>query len=316
MENNIELVYSSVKTYRRIFADLIDAFLVGFTTFLLFSLSNMIVVNMPFYSEMKRSREAVQNESGLYVEGYNMAEYYTNDDAHSYSEKKTILATAIDSFYSNPYFFNSNEAKSLYNVRKTVASNNGLSLFISVEGNLQEADVSPESLFTFYKTEISEQCIGYVIKSGTYVETSKTIFLTAAIQVLIYLTVSVFLYFGLFPTLIFKRGRQTIGRKVFKIALLGKDALVVGPWQSVLRCAFIYFVYFWLGFLGFLIPEIISVTMLVMSKRSQNLVDYVLNQYEVDCRDDDVFMDYGDYEAANESRQAATLENKNLEAKL
>lgn len=316
MENK-KLEYSVPKKHKRFLANLIDLFCIGFTTFLLFALSNMIVNEMPSYKAELQTRHKIQIDSGLYAEdGTDIVTYVNSDEVNfvTTEEKKNYLKDKIDEFYNNPYFFNldNNTAKKEYDERKLNASSEGVMLFVMDNNNIIENNVNPELLYTFYQSEIQDYCLGYFLYNDAYLNTTKTITIVTFLQILIDLTISVIIFYLIFPLTFFRRGRLTFGRCVFKIGLIAKNALNVTWGKFVLRFIFVYFVYFIVSFVSLLIPIFVSFSMQFFSKRGQNLVDYVLNQYMVDITTEEIYLNYGDYVSRKDLKNNAKLENNRL----
>ena len=55
--------------------------------------------------------------------------------------------------------------------------------------------------------------------------------------------------------------------------------------------------------------------MAFLSKRRQNLAEYVTNIYLVDNRSQEIYLDYGDYVVHTDERENATLENPDFRTK-
>lgn len=314
-ENKEELVYSKAPIWKRLVSSLIDFSLTILLAFTIFSLLNMAGQSLPVVKRQNEIRESLQLESGLY-EGKEVAiDEYANDESSPYStyeEKKDFLSFRLSSFYDNEKFANADD-KASYAKRKEGASNGDAYLFrVDENGELVENPVNPSYLYDFYVEELNDYALAVLFSSGEYAEATKNIFLSGAIEFAIGLTLSVPTFYLLFPLVFFKRGRQTLGKKLLNVSLIGPNALNVSTKGTIFRYLFIYFVYYLLGFFSFLLVEIVSLFMLFFSKRRTNLVDYVLAQYEVDTTLATVYLDYADYLEAKQAKEKARLENNAL----
>lgn len=311
---NKELVYTPAKRWKRITAFLLDAILFLFTAVTLFSIANMALQEAPFLKENNAKRLSIQNESGLYVEGNLISSYVDMSESglSTNREKKDFLKERIDTFYVSS--FSNADARKEYQTRQLEYQYNDDFLFEKNEkGLVEEKPLNPEYFVSFYKEEVSNHCLSYLYTSSEYAQTTITSLITMIVEFAICLLLSSFLFYLVFPLWVFKRGHQTLGRKAFKISLLSVKAVNVKTGSYVGRYFFILFVYIFLGFFSFLLPEFVSLGMLLFSSRHQDLVDYVFNHYEVDSSNQEVYLDLADYHLHMQEREKATLENKDLD---
>ncbi len=308
----IELEYRVAPIWRRFVAMLVDLFFIVLVGFLLFGLSNMALNETEWFKGVAATRGALQEQSGLYISGTSLSDYYRGDGALSVREKKEAMGAALEAFYDNPDFCGET-AMEEYVSRKEEAMEGVTFLFVEDEnGVLVENDVNPQYLFDFYCDELDFHALGYLASHPEYAETTRFYFWSSSIQIAVYLTLSVTLFWLVLPLTAFRRGRMTIGRKMMGVAILGSNALTPSWWQYLLRFLFIYFIYLWIGLFAFLLPELVSVAMQMLSKRQQDLAEYVLNQYSVDARGKDVYLDYGDYLLYKDRKGRASLLNKEI----
>ena len=90
------------------------------------------------------------------------------------------------------------------------------------------------------------------------------------------------------------------------------DGMSLSWWRYTLRFIFIYFVYVILGFGSFTITLIVGLSMMLLSKRNQDLAEYTLNQYSVDGRGVEIYMDIGEYLAAMDNKAKTHLRNEEI----
>ena len=310
-----QVVYSKAKKYRRFLAFMTDAFILVLSTFLLFGAAHQGVRNLPFHQEQSSIRNEIRLSSGLYVKNGNgdivsiVSYVKDNTEYPSAITKKNYLSPRIDTFYTMKEFVGDGELLGQYEVRKSKATRDNVHLFITVDGKIVENSVNPTYLYEFYADEISSYCNGYLLRSSRYVKTTSVIFLTVVVEVLIYVTLMFAIFYVIIPLFAFKRGRKTLGRASFRIGLVANNALNVSTKRFLVRCLFEYVVMLLLNFFAVFIPLVISLFLVLFSKNSQGLVDYVVGIHQVDVTVDDIYLDYGDYLTRQEKREEASIEN-------
>ena len=94
------------------------------------------------------------------------------------------------------------------------------------------------------------------------------------------------------PTLIFKRGRKTIGKLVYKIGVVDKRFLNISWKKNLARFAIFYFAIYLLSMVTLAIPVIITFTMKVFTKNKQSFTDYMLGLMEVDTQNKKIYNSY------------------------
>lgn len=315
MENKKELVYSPASFGKRIGAFFIDALLLLLAAMTFFSLINMAAQEMPFSKENYQTRTNIQNESGLYVEGTLLSSYVTTDEANlsSYREKKDFLSDRLEKFYASDSFFPDTSKYNEYSTRRLEYKYEGLNLFIENDGKVEEVSANPQYFYDFYVVEVENYALPCLYSNKDYANTTIVSLLSMIVEFIISITISAIIFYLVLPLTIFKRGRQTLGKKLLKISLISVKAVNLKTSNYILRFIFIYFIYIVLGFFSFLLPEILSLAMLAFSKRRQDLVDYVFNHYQVDSKDKEIYLDLADYDLHMRAKDKAKLENKDLE---
>ena len=113
--------------------------------------------------------------------------------------------------------------------------------------------------------------------------------------------------------LILKRGRKTIGMYLFKISLVGGDALNVRGKILLFRNVLLLLIGYWLTIFTFGIPWLVSLTMMTFSKTGQDFFDYMSGTYVVSTKDKDIYLDYAEYLARTEESKKASIENRDFE---
>ena len=320
VNNKIEVVYKKVKISKRLLAYFIDIGLFLMTTFILFSIINIPVTRSKWYQGNSDHLTQLRNESGLYEKGIVIYTYLDNKKDMTDQEKKDLISSRIDTFYQNTtYISNLEKMATQYNNRKLKATSKGVHLFIVDPEDESKIIENPvvvyKKLYNFYKTEVSDYAVGYLLKNTEYFNCVKFMFLTAAIEFVLLLLVTYTLYYLIFPLCIFRRGRQTLGMKLEKIGLITVHADNITAGKFVLRFFFNLGVFVILDFVAFLIPAIVSMTMMFINKANQNLVNYVFNDYAVDITNQQIYLNAAEREESAFKLQEISIENKDLRLK-
>ena len=315
--NKIEVVYVKAKLGKRLFAHFIDLSILFLATMIFFTITNVIVTHSGFYLYKEEQLTQMRNESKMYEKGVVITTYVQNDELYpSYAAKKDELSSRIDEFYQNPTYIISEDTVKDYNKRKLEAVDNNVHLFVVENSKIVENNVvSHEVLYNFYVNEIDNYALANLFHSSDYFYLVSFNFLTSAIQVAILLFVNFVVLYLILPTTCFKRGRQTIGMKLEKIGLISLSAVNVTTGKYVGRFFFNYFVFFILDFVGFLIPAIVSVTMMFVTKTNSNLPNYVFNDYAVDNTDKTIYLNSIERAESEFKLQEISIENKDFTLK-
>jgi uncharacterized RDD family membrane protein YckC len=314
-----EIEYEKAPLGRRWLSIFVDLFIWIFSAAVLFSLSNMALRQAPAYASVINSRISVEASSKLYTSNGTLVIDYVNSDSSfaSYQDKKDYLASSLDGFYDSSAFFEINsDAKSKYEERKSEAKDSsGQNLFSLQSGKLQESNLEPKVFYDFYCTEINDFALTYLFNSSAYANAVRIVTLSLIGLGLACLSLFYFVYFLIFPLTFLKRGRQSLGMKIFKLSYVELNAMNIKTGKFVGRFFFSFFIMFLLDLASFLIPGVVSAGMMFLSKTGQNLTDYVFNDYMVDSSNEDVYLDYSEYLQKKDRRKQTTLENRDLTLK-
>lgn len=318
MENNtntLEKEYYTVKTHKKILASFIDLFLFIFSIAIIFSLINIGYQNIDGpYKNSVLENKALRIESKLYNENdILITDEVDSSSTMTYQQKKNELSYILEYFYSSSTFFSSNEGKQIYETRKKEAISDNQALFALKDNVYEEIEtISPEKYYDFYKDEIENHALVYLNNNEKYVKNEQRIFLILFLTILIISVFVYFIYYVLLPLTCFKRGRQTLGMKLFKFSLISVNALNVKTSKFLLRTVFNFFVMYLLNIFSFFIPSLISLAMLFFSQRKQNLTNYIFNDYFVDTSVDDIYLNFYEYLDKNEFDHQTKINDKNL----
>ncbi len=268
-----------------------------------------LVAQAPFYQTAVSTMDEIELRSGLYEENeegetssitelYAVSEEEANPD---YAAVDSLFATALEHFFSDPYFFPEGEGLTIYEGLKSGEGaliyegneGNGAYFRRDENGNLVPR-LSSEAMYSFYVEAIDGTAIPYISTAPAYIDASRTTFLSMGGSLLSSLFLGIFVPFFV-PPLFFKRGRQTLGMKALKLAVLTAKAVPPTPGRTIARSLLFLFVEVLLSIFAFLIPILVSITMVMVRRDRQSFHDYVTGTYVVDCSDMPVFLSYEDY---------------------
>lgn len=315
--NKKEVVYKKAKLGKRMLAYFIDIGLLLMSALIMLSVINIPITHSSWYKSKENELTEIRNETGLYVGGINIVDYLTdNNEYPSYEEKKNELSTRIDNFYKNTTYFNDlNKIQNDYENRKSNAKKDGVNLFVQDGDKVVENSVSAEYLYNFYVEETQNYTFGFLMRNTNYFYLTRFSFLVTVVEFISLFTLFFIVYFLVLPLTCFKRGRQTIGMKLEKIGIISVKAVNVTTGKYIGRFVFNYFVFFILNFVGFLIPSIVSITMMYVNKTNSNLTNYVFNDYAVDVADKTIHLNALEREESEFKLQEISLENKDFTLK-
>ncbi len=324
-ENFTEVEYTKAKLTSRWLAAFIDFVLFFVLTLVFYGCTYWITSVIPYYSEQVTLRSELQEESGIYYDSTTLiSTTITESETMSTYEQKRYLSNVIDEFYLNDTFFEYDTYVEeldvtytsyylAYQTRKSEATaDSGDNIFITEDGYLYVEDVYEDSIYVdFYVDEIETYCVNYLSVNDDYFNATQLIFNTSVTELVLTSFVAYVLTYVILP-LIFKRGRKTLGMKVVNISLISAEALNVPTGKYMIRSIWIVLFGYVLDIVAFLIPLIVSISMMHLSSRSQDFYDYISNTYVVDSSKQDVYLDYAEYWHRTEGRSAASIENQDF----
>lgn len=315
----IEVVYKKAKLSSRMFAHFIDVSLFILTTLILFSITNMIVTRSGWYKNKNVQLVQLRNDSGLYVDNVVITTYVKSKSVFPDDTAcKDFLAQRIDAFYNNTtYITIVSQTIESYNKRRLDAMYNATTPYFTQSGDeIIENNLVPATSFVeYYSNEITNTTLGYLYNTPAYFYLTKFSFWCSVVQVIILGAISFTLYYLVLPLTCYKRGRQTIGMKLSKIALISVWADNITAGKYTLRFLFMFFVFIPLNFVSFLIPTFLSISMMFLTKTNSSLANYVFNDYMVDVKDQKVYFDALERSESEIKLQSMSIENRDLRLK-
>ncbi|MDD7707612.1 MAG: RDD family protein [Candidatus Enterosoma sp.] len=312
-ENNTVLEYSKARIYQRVFSFFIDLFLAVLLGMIINSLCGLVTSVVPKYQEVLQERIELQDQSGLFDENQKLWTLSLEGSDMTIQEKKELLSTRLDEFYHNDVFFEDDTFYQSYQKRKSEAVNEkGELLFNLISGSYVEKDFSDDVYYSFYQKEFENYASAALSHNVRFADLSNLIVRISVIEIVLSMSVGFALSFVIMP-LILKRGRKTIGMYLFKISLVGGDALNVRGKTLLFRNVLLFLIGYWLTIFTFGIPWLVSLTMMTFSKTGQDFFDYMSGTYVVSTKDKDIYLDYAEYLARTEESKKASIENRDFE---
>lgn len=323
----ISLEYPKASWWKRLFAFLFDFLMAAIVATCIIVPSKSALNNNPQYANAVSTMNEIELNSGLYVTkekkivpittawAFSSSATPTNED---YGRLDADYETALQSFFSNSAFFASDVGKDKYLSLKVGDSSIKQSdkktpywHYVVDEGgnNKLVAQTDNQTLVNFYVTAIDENAIPLIsTQTPSYIEASKIVFWGTFLLIYLIALLCLFAFFCLVP-LIFRRGWQTFGKKLFKISLINGQAVNPKARQYWLHCLLTFFFDFVIGSVSFGIPLIVSFTMLMTRKDGQDFEDYVSGIYAVDTTDETIYFSRDEYEERNRHLDSMQLKD-------
>ena len=310
-----EIKYQRPKFHRRIFANLVDLLILAACTILLFIGVRAIAQATPSYKEENGRLLEIRLDSCLYVDTEDgqveVMDYIGDDTGLTAKMKYDKAEAAIDGFIEYAKVTIGDEgakeiekARDEFNLDLEIAR---VPLYIEVNGEVvynPDTKASYSQYFELGSTQFyASYCLGFLTtRFPEYVDiTLHFSRLLAFVEIPVSYAIGGLITY-LLPTFIFRRGRKTFGKAIYKIGLV--DSRILNPtWKrSLARFAIFYFLVLLLSIVTFAIPAIISTTLMGFSKKRQGFADYMLNLQEVDTTNQKIFFN-------TEEAIAATVDN-------
>ena len=334
----VEIEYTQPKFWHRVVANFVDIFIFVIFFVSLFFATRAIVQNTPSYTKMTHRMEEIQMNSGIYV--YSRANGRTFDiiyylekintttygnewdgqglpDEHGEPTEPVGMngkcIKAINEFIA---FAKENSSEAAYQSLvkyyddfRLNAKYEETHYFIKdssdkIVVNPTFADIGTNRKYYYlnvFKPVIEKYCIPYLESNvREYAGILRTDFyLLVFVEFATGYTLAAILTYYV-PGLIFRRGRMTFGKALYRIGLV--DARILSPTVKRFTVRFImfFFLELVLSMFSFGIPFLISFSMMAFSKRKQGFPDYILNLQEVDTSKCNIYLDYVEAELKND----------------
>ncbi|MCR5079475.1 MAG: RDD family protein [Bacilli bacterium] len=288
----VEIVRESPTFFRLFSAHLFDFFLTAIlTALLLFAFSNAYMA-LPSAVEARQFREGVQVESGLFLKSEgtikNVGDYYPSLGL-THNEVSDKLDPILNAFFLSYLHEELGDGEEVYLSRKAQAKlSSGESLFDKNGNRIFANPDYDENYSSFYISACKDFAPGYLGYKQGYLEARRTLILLEAAAFETSLLVS-YLVFYVLPPLFFHRGKQTLGKKLSGIYLLGSDGFSPSIRRQLVFNLFHYVFFFLLGPITFMAPYFISLTMMATRKQRQTLSEYVFALFPIAGKKEEVY---------------------------
>lgn len=304
---NININYVRPIFHRRVLANMIDFFIFAFLWLISFTIAGNIAKSTNSYKEKQNYINTLHLNSDLYKidntgKIYSVVSYYNHYQLNTTTQEKNKLREHIDNFIvfiSNEYGEESKEEiQKMYDDFRLNDNmkEDGIPYFIISDNkiientNSENNNITPTDYVNIYTNFIDNTCNGYLlsIDKTLYEYTSflsKTIIFLELIPTFFFSGILTWLV----PPLVFKRGRKTIGKLIYKISAVNSKYLNLSIGKTIARFSIFFFGIITLSFVTLGVPMIISFSMMAFSKQKQSFPDYMLGIYEVNTSEDKVY---------------------------
>lgn len=326
----VKIEYTRPKFWHRIIANFIDIFIFVVHLIVFFFIIRNIVQSTPSYQHMTNRMYDMQLESGLYVKSkiddrivdivydcdkltmpYGSEFDGLPSDEGRYVGKNGIVIHAINTFID--YAKNNTSEKvykdlvKYYDDIRLTKTYNDIHFYI-----LQDNQIVPNQTLAsdgtklryfysdIYKPTIEKYCIPcFQANVQEYASILRTDFnLLVFVEFTIsYVIAGVLTYYV--PGFIFRRGRKTFGKALYRVGLVDQRILSPTKKRFTVRFLIFFFMELVLSLFTFGLPYIISFSMMAFSKRKQGFPDYILRLQEIDTSKNNIYMNYVEAQLKN-----------------
>lgn len=326
--HKINIQYRRPKTFKRVFARIVDLLLLVVVGILLF-LGLRAIVNSTEASQaaLKRIDDAMV-ESGVYVlvdgKGVDRIQYLDNQTTLSDRQRMESLQQGIEMFFE----YAEKEA-SAEDFEMAVEDYDSFRLSLSFEGtplfvrNLDSVVRNPEADFgseTYrkyselcYEPFLDEHVRGYLVTicpqylADTRYFSNMILYVELPISVFV---ACVLVYFV--PPLFLWRNRQTLGMLLYRIGMADNRLLCVSFKRFLAYEAIFIFGIIGLSFLTLGIPLIVSTTLMAFTAEKQDFPEYMLRLHEIDVSSDKIYKDYAEIQFENSRKSNRHVNFRNI----
>lgn len=299
-----EIAYYRPKFWKRVFLRLFDFLIYALLAVGLFTGARAIVTNTPYYQEQDTLLNTYKVDSSLFVYAHDLHRYqdivtflnYSNNS--DMSAQRVELKKRINEFHTFlADYLTEKEMVDVQNYYDGYRLNYvyaGQHAFTITGGQITENlnDVITSKVFVnnIYKPYIDNTALGlFSAKVPNVLEIEKfESNMLFFVEMPIAIILGAVIYYYVIP-LCFSRGKKTLGRFLFKVALVDKDVLSVSWKRYSLRFLIVLFAEIILSIPTAGIPLFVSISMMAFSKKKQSFADFFLDTQEIDCSESKIF---------------------------
>ncbi len=318
-ENVLEIEYQKASFARRVLSALLDMILFVVFTFLLYSYAlSFLPLTFPSYVANVETFTERKAESGLFSDFYEqndstlVSDYYRHEIAQAEnSDKKlevteeanTYIEQVLTDFYQMETFLEVTGGLKTYQEQKIPEGEQISFYFVYSETGqiVPNRARSQDEMWEFYQSAVDE-ALGYLYQDSVLLSSSRVITWTHVGMISIAIIIGGCLFYLMFP-FIFKKNRQTLGKKLFKLGVINADGLRPNNKKTLGRFALFFFLEIVLSLLTFGVPLIISFSMVAFSKTGTSLHDYLANTYVVDVSTYNIYKSIDEYQGEEKHKR-------------
>ena len=299
-----EIRYKKCSDIKRVFAFLIDFFLVILSSILVFGVALAIYYVTPSYKENINDRKELEDNSFLFIDGVELDDYYASSDL-TFEEQIKDYDSRLYKFYNLDLYKSELEN---FNKRKLSALYNSEQLFIEKDGNIifNDSNIPVIAYMDFFEKEYKSNTIYVFRNEETYKDLTFAISVTILILIIIsFILMSLVFYF--FIPLFNYRYRQTLGMKIFKLGIISHSNYSLTNKEFCFRFLFFFIVEYLLGFLSFFIISLVSFSFMLLGKKKEPFHDLLFDSKMIDVSTSKIYRDQ--FELLSEIKKQATATN-------
>ena len=303
-KRKVEVTFYQARFTQKCGAILLDFVVFAFLALALFIGTKAIVESTNYYQEIDQKFDQARLDSGLFVYDSvsdRVEDVVTHINARSdmsSGEKETFLVNAIDKFLvsvpekteflTKEYEdFLLNKDLNLNGIPYFIKDNSG-EIIKNPNGNIQIGSYV-DNVYKVYIDEIGQA--EFVIQTPHVLEYQRyQSNMLLFVEIPVGLCLAAIIVWFIIP-LCFTRGKKSLGRLAFRIALLGKDNYSLKFGRFCTRFLIFFFLEFLLSLFTFCVPLIVSLTMSACTKKKQNFHDYMLDIREIDSYGTKIYKD-------------------------
>ena len=304
-----EIKYSRPKFVHRVLANLIDIIIFALLAVSIFLIARAVVNKTPGYQNAFSSFTKMRLDSGLYVEGDNKNEindlisYMNNHTQYTPGSKVYNCEKNLDKF-----FLFEKDNVSTENYDKMLKEYDDLRLKATAEINgttynlwhkdgdeivkhedYESTAAMKVAMADWYKNYYDRYLQGYLATTPAYYDLSKTIsnylfFIEIPIGFFAALILTYFV-----PTLFFRRGRQTLGKALYRIGTVDGRYLAPTFWRNLAKFG-IFIIEMVAGIASVGVIYLASFSMMLFTKNKQSFPEFMLGLQEVDVSRNKIYM--------------------------
>ena len=311
-----ELEYERATNPRRIASNLLDTFLSLLLGMILLCLTFYLIEVSPVVGNFESTRNEIALSSGLYekseIDGFIIRKNENILDSEELTSQEKIdkLHGILYTFYQNEDFFNtSKEGLDLfYDYFDLGIDENENKLFDENHNRIYLSSDYDQAYLNFYN-DLFNLSTGYLANNSDYLHSSQAIILILIFSIIGTMLVPFIIFYYIIP-LFFVRTRQTLGMLLTKTAIINYDGLAVSFKKHTFRFIFIFIFEIICSIFAFLVPFIVSFSMMILSKSHQTLHDYLFSTYCVNITDRTIYKDKYEYKLSLRDKEGLRIEDK------